>query len=63
MLFNEIKKNIWEINYLFNIKYFSFINHVLEKKIIANHHRSVIQFNKIHKNIIQINVHFRKKCI
>ncbi len=27
----------------------------------ANHHQNVIQFNKIHKKFIQINVHFWKK--
>jgi len=26
-----------------------------------NHHRNVIEFIKIQKNIIQINVHFGKK--
>jgi len=38
----------------------SFINHVLEKKI-SNHHQNVIQFLKIQKFFIQINVHFWKK--
>jgi hypothetical protein len=33
------------------------------KKIPANHHQNVIQFNKIQKTFIQINVHFWKKNI
>jgi hypothetical protein len=40
---------MWEIIYLLlniNHKIFSFINHVFKKKIPANHHQNVIQFNK-----------------
>jgi len=33
------------------------------KKIPMNHHQNVIQFNKIQKTFIQINVHFLKKKI
>ncbi len=36
---------------------------MLEKTILANHHQNVIQFNKIQKNFIQINVLFWKKNI
>jgi hypothetical protein len=35
----------------------------LKKKIIPNHHWNVIQFNKIQKKIIQINVLVWKKNI
>jgi hypothetical protein len=34
---------------------------VLEKKIPTNHHRNVIQFNKIQKNNIQISLIFGGK--
>ncbi len=33
------------------------------KTILPNHHQNVIQFNKIEKTFIQINVHFWKKKI
>jgi hypothetical protein len=33
------------------------------KFFIANHHQNVIQFNKIQKTFIQINLHFWKKNI
>jgi hypothetical protein len=32
-------------------------------EIPENHHQNVIQFNKIQKKIIQINIHFWKKNI
>jgi hypothetical protein len=32
----------------------------LKKKLPTNHHQNVIQFNKIQKTFIQINVHFLK---
>jgi hypothetical protein len=33
------------------------------KRIPTNHHQNVIQFNKIQKQMIQINVHFWKNII
>ncbi len=57
---------MWEIIYLLvniNHNLFSVINHVFKKKIPANHHQNVIQFNKIFKKFIQINVHSWKKNI
>jgi hypothetical protein len=49
--------------YILVEKYFSFINHVLECFFPMNHHQNVIQFNKIHKSLFQINVHFWGKYI